>query len=84
MVVRIQWSQERPCVYRRPTLNQHDTAKYLPKGISFNNMQHTLNTNCQRKNAKAFPFYSARPRTATKYQINTKEHAEHVLYPFIG
>jgi hypothetical protein len=74
-------------VYERPYMSyvrntQHDTVEYLPKGILFNNMQHALNTNCQRTNAKTFPFYSARPRTATTHHINTKEHDQHVRYPF--
>jgi hypothetical protein len=69
-------------LYVRST--QHDTALYLPKGISFNNLQYALNTNCQQTNAKTFPFYSARPRTATTHHVNTKEHDDHVLYPFSG
>ena len=61
-------------VYVRPYMSyvrstQNDTDKYLPKGLSLNNMQQALNTNCQRKNAKTFPFYSARLRTATKHHI---------------
>jgi hypothetical protein len=76
-------------VYVRPYMSyvqstQHDTNKYLPKGISFNNMQQALNTNCPQSNAKTFPCYLARLQTATTHHINTEEHDEHVLYPFSG
>jgi hypothetical protein len=69
------------CMYEVHNMIQ---SMSLPKGISFNKYAASINTNCQRKNAKTFPFYSARLRTATTHHINTKEHDEHVLYPLSG
>jgi hypothetical protein len=68
--------------YARRT--QRDTDAHQTAGISIDIMQYAFNTNGQQKNANTFPFYLARPRTARKHKINTKEHGEPVLYPFSG